>query len=48
MVRAFICPSESSIERVKVCHVIVECRVINHHPAPRARHYIYYILIVSI
>ena len=32
MVRAFICPSESSIERVKVSHVIVECRVINHHP----------------
>ena len=27
-----ICPSESSIERVKVSHVIVECRVINHHP----------------
>ena len=30
--RALICPSESSIERVKVSHVIVECRVINHHP----------------
>ena len=27
-----ICLSESSIERVKVSHVIVECRVINHHP----------------
>ena len=24
-----ICPSESSRERVKVNHVIVECRVIN-------------------
>ena len=32
MVRALICLSESSIERVKVSHVIVECRVINHHP----------------
>ena len=32
MVRALTCPSESSIERVKVSHVIVECRVINHHP----------------
>ena len=28
----FICPSEPSRERVKVGHVIVECRVINHHP----------------
>ena len=28
----FICPLEPSIERVKVSHVIVECRVINHHP----------------
>ena len=27
-----ICPSESSRERVKVNHVIVECRVINHNP----------------
>ena len=27
-----ICPSESSIKRVRVSHVIVECRVINHHP----------------
>ena len=32
MVRALICPSESSIERVKVSHVTVECRVINHNP----------------
>ena len=31
-VRVFICPSEPSRERVKVSHVIVECRVINHHP----------------
>ena len=30
--RVFICPSEPSRERVKVSHVIVECRVINHHP----------------
>ena len=22
----------SSRERVEICHVIVECRVINHHP----------------
>ena len=27
-----IFPSEPSRERVKVSHVIVECRVINHHP----------------
>ena len=27
-----IFPSELSRERVKVSHVIVECRVINHHP----------------
>ena len=26
-----ICKSEPSRERVKVRHVIVECRVINHH-----------------
>ena len=31
-IRVFICPSEPSRERVKVSHVIVECRVINHHP----------------
>ena len=31
-VSVFICPSEPSRERVKVSHVIVECRVINHHP----------------
>ena len=28
----FICPSEPSRESVKFSHVIVECRVINHHP----------------
>ena len=28
----FICPSEPSRERVKVSHVIVECKLINHHP----------------
>ena len=27
-----ICPSEPTRTRVKVSHVIVECRVINHHP----------------
>ena len=27
-----IYPSEPSRERVKVSHVIVECRVIDHHP----------------
>ena len=27
-----IFPSAPSLERVKVCHVIVECRLINHHP----------------
>ena len=32
-VSVFICPSEPSRERVKVSHVIVECRVINHHPS---------------
>ena len=32
MVRLFICPSEPTRERVKVSHVIVEHRVINHHP----------------
>ena len=32
MVRILICPSEPSRERVKVSHVIVECREINHHP----------------
>ena len=32
MVSVFICPSEPSRERVKISHVIVECRVINHHP----------------
>ena len=26
------CPSEPSMERVKVSHVIVECRVNNDHP----------------
>ena len=31
-IRVFICPSEPSRERVKVSHVIVECRVINNHP----------------
>ena len=31
-VRVLIFPSEPSRERVKVSHVIVECRVINHHP----------------
>ena len=30
--RVLLCPSEPSRERVKVSHVIVECRVINHHP----------------
>ena len=29
--RGMICSSESSKERVKVSHVIVEYRVINHH-----------------
>ena len=32
--RVMICPSESSRERFEVSHVIVECRVINHHPCP--------------
>ena len=27
-----IFPPEPSKECVKVCHVIFECRVINHHP----------------
>ena len=31
-----ICPSERSRERVKVSHVIGECRVINHHPMVHA------------
>ena len=33
-IRVLICPSEPSRERVKlkVSHVIVECRMINHHP----------------
>ena len=31
-VRVLICPSEPYRERVKVSHVIVECRVINYHP----------------
>ena len=31
-VRVVMYPSEPSRERVKVSHVIVECRVINHHP----------------
>ena len=35
MIRALICQSESSIERVKISHVIVECRVINDHPTDR-------------
>ena len=30
-VRVLICTSELSRERFKVSHVIVECRVINHH-----------------
>ena len=30
-----ICQSEPTRERVKVSHVVVECRVINHHPAFR-------------
>ena len=29
-----IFPPEPSKECVKVCHVIFECRVINHHPKP--------------
>ena len=31
--KGLICQSEPSRERVKVSHVIVECRVINNHPA---------------
>ena len=31
-VRVLICQSEPTGERVKVSHVVVECRVINHHP----------------
>ena len=31
-VRVLVSPSEPSGERVKVSHVIVECRVIDHHP----------------
>ena len=31
-VRVLFFSSEPSRERVKVSHVIVECRVINHHP----------------
>ena len=30
--RVLICPSKPLKERVKVSHVIVECRVIDHHP----------------
>ena len=33
--RVLIYPSEPPRERVKVSHVIVECRVINHHPTLR-------------
>ena len=36
-------PSESSRERVKVSHVIVECRVINPHPP----HHIVWLVIVK-
>ena len=32
MDRVLICPSEPTRESVKVSHVIVKCRVINHHP----------------
>ena len=32
MVGVLICLSEPSTERVKVGHVIVECRMINYHP----------------
>ena len=31
-VRVLICQSEPTGERAKVSHVVVECRVINHHP----------------
>ena len=31
-VRVLICQSEPTRERVKVSHVVVECRVVNHHP----------------
>ena len=31
-VRVLIFPPEPSKERVKVSHVIFECRVINYHP----------------
>ena len=34
-VRALICQSEPTREHVKVSHVVVECRVINHHPGAR-------------
>ena len=42
--RGLICPSEPSRERVKVSHVIVECRVFNNHPTyyptvPKERKY---------
>ena len=33
--------SEPSRERVKVSHVIVECRMINHHPGRTASHLIF-------
>ena len=42
-----ICPSESSIERVKVSHVIVECRVINHHPSRTINALMYIQLLVG-
>ena len=32
MVKVSICPFEPSRKRVKVNHVIVKCRVINHNP----------------
>ena len=32
MLIVFNCPSEPSRERFKLSRVIVECRVINHHP----------------
>ena len=37
-VRVLICQSERTRERVKVSHVVVECRVINHHPIPFELH----------
>ena len=31
-VRVLIFQSEPTKERVKVSHVVVKCRVVNHHP----------------